>query len=90
MNSVTGWKDYRRGGDGKVLELTLVDTAFVLPVLEACGDERMVADGLLDQHFVLQLLHVIIEDYLKSKTRSASPPLPSASFTFDFSRTFTA
>lgn len=46
-------------------KLTLIDAAFVLPTLKARCDKGMMTNGLLNQDFVLQLLDVIIENYLQ-------------------------
>jgi hypothetical protein len=53
-------------------------------MLVARGDERMMTNRLLNQNFALQLLHVIIENYLKSEAikilRSTSLQLLPSTF----------
>lgn len=49
-------------------KLTLINKSFVLPMLVACRDKGMMTNRLLNQDFVLELLDVIVENYLRGKT----------------------
>lgn len=49
----------------ELYKLTLINKSFVLPMLVACCDKWMMTNRLLNQDFVLELLNVIVKDYLK-------------------------
>lgn len=70
------------------VKLTLIDAAFVLPTIGTCRDKRMMTNRLLNQDFVLQLLDVIIENYLRGEEVTDKKMLSKVSLNRSYLRFF--